>query len=626
MSIDASYRLDLQLQAPILTQASGTLRFGTDTAMQVYRGHPVLNGSLIRGNLRHMLHQFAEHLTPDRRTQLQGYIQRWFGPPSSGADNNDGYQTNRACLRFDLFWTLEQPRKYDPHGQRTRIKIEAATGKVEDGALQALEDWFPVGSQPRFQGCIHADFDTEREQADFERWIKKALTAIPALGSLKGIGFGRLQRGELVVQPLDAAEEHDPTTAYLKKLPEDVTRFTLSLLPDRPFCIGKPRTQDSNRIVSTPHIPGTVLKAVLAESFKRDGIALDGTFNQIQFNHAWPVPEPGTDRPAPIPLSLAFYKTERGEKETEHPIDVDVAELAEPLAGPPGCPNWQETIHQQLHEVVPAFQPDWKDKQWEHANQRYPATTPARLLMVRTEITAGDNISKESRLFSIECTDTVDSKGHKLVWNTTVDVSRIPEDQRQSAIERILRAVSKGLHNVGKTKASLQLTAVSPPPAQARTHVDQLRDQLQVGQTVILTLASEARLLPLNLEQQLPEATGSQEALKALYQQYWGDGLKLKHFYAQQTRAGGEYYFRRFQQKQGITEYYPEWLTVRGSVFVLEIRNEAAIKQLLRWQQQGLPACHPQDSVLLEPYWKNTSFLPENGFGEILLRIQERIV
>jgi len=182
--IERLYRLDLHLQGPLLSQAAGTLAFGLDAAMQRYREEPVLNGPQIRGNLRHVLLRFKR--TTDA---FRPYFSDWFpNEPELGT-------TWRSTLDFDLFW---RPNCVpDKDGTRTRIKIDSATGKVEKGALQVLEDPFPSGSSVTFSGNIHARFADEKERACFEKWIDKALQWLDAIGSQKGVGYGRLMGHKL---------------------------------------------------------------------------------------------------------------------------------------------------------------------------------------------------------------------------------------------------------------------------------------------------------------------------------------------------------------------------------------------------------------------------------------------
>lgn len=66
MSIMRHYQLTLTFTGPLISQATGTIPLGLDAAMQMHNHHPVINGSLIRGNIRHALTEFAE-LAADKK-------------------------------------------------------------------------------------------------------------------------------------------------------------------------------------------------------------------------------------------------------------------------------------------------------------------------------------------------------------------------------------------------------------------------------------------------------------------------------------------------------------------------------------------------------------------------------
>jgi hypothetical protein len=570
------YELRLTFAGPLLSQQSGTLRLGVDAAMQRYREQPAINGSLVRGNIRDYLGQIAEALPENKSQSLLNASLDWFGQPSSDGE----MEPRRGNVRFDLFWLLQS--KDFQNGHRTRIQL-GELGSVETGALQTIEDCFPAGTKPVFSGKLRATFKDQEERQRFEKWINKTLSFIPAMGSLKGIGYGRLLKADLKPVPATAAGKKTPLS-----LPAGTIRFGISLHVDRPFCIGKPRTPDSNRVVSDDFISGNVIKAVIANQYTSEQDREDALcFDQLVFSHAFPAQT--AKRHPPLPLSLAFYRDKL----------VDMSGLDNPQDFP-----WQD---------IPAFQPDWKDKQWGQAStdcDLSPAT-PERLLLVRTEISRDSGTAEEGRLFSVEC---VDPQG--FAWYGNVDLSLIPEERRPQVLKNLLACLQQGLDGIGKTKAYAQVNVY--PQAFATPH----GTMPPVGGTAIVTLMSDARLLPANLEHvlatQWQTGTQSDNPLHSLYAAYWANmaekSLSLQRHFAQQKRRGGAYQHQHFQKRDA---YAPEWLTVAGSVFVLKVETQAGLEKLQQWMLTGLPA-HPVANG--QPAtWKDTPYLPEHGFGEICI-------
>lgn len=303
------YQLALTFQAPLLSQQAGTMGLGIDSMMQRYQNQYALNGSLVKGNLRHALDQLALFLASEEQQALNKLITRWFGykPAEGKAPEEDHPQWDgdaaRAKVYFDTFWRYQGQAPTEPNPLRHRIKINDQ-GTVEDGALMSLEDCFELDTKPTFAGELRASFSTPHEQQQFEQAIRKALQLIPAMGGLKGIGFGRLR--EALLEPKALA-------ANLLKL-KDRTYVQLRLA--QPFCVGSTSPSD-NRIQSENFISGAVLKGAIAQQYARtlaepdlDKNSLSRRLNnKYQFDklivsHALPVAHDSTRRPLPIPLSL----------------------------------------------------------------------------------------------------------------------------------------------------------------------------------------------------------------------------------------------------------------------------------------------------------------------------------
>lgn len=581
MRAPCDYVLELTFSAPLLSQAPGVLALGVDVAMQRYRGQPVLNGSLIRGNIRHALEEFAE-LMPDSgladhpghedQKRHTGYISRWFGMQTR--DKN--YNPNRSGIDFDFFWTLKQPLDDNvAPARRTRIKLEEESGKVEKGALQIIEDCFPSGGGDIvFAGKLHARFATRDEEMDFIHWLGKALDYIPAIGSFKGTGFGRLKSWRCTDISTKARHVRE------KKFADGNTRIGITLHLDRPFCLGRPRTPDSNRIVSDEMISGNVIKGVIARQYPDGKLPKDLCFEQLIITHAVPMSIPSA-RPEPWPLSLAVHN--------EKLADMSSASVAA---------AWDN---------APKFQPDWKAEDYQQAENAWATQKPHRYLSIRSEIDRKEGISKESRLFSLEC---IDPQG--FVWCADIELCQIEESKRPAAFARLQTILQQGLSGIGKTKARAEIEI-----AQSFTPFKRIDKELPHWRDhhYIVTLQTAARLLPPDLRL---SGVNSHVALKKIYQQYWSEqhrDITLMNYFAQQQLTS-TYYHQR-QHNKGHGDYYPEWLTTAGSVFVLQIKTGDALRQLKRWNRRGLPA-HPNADGS-EADWRTTPYLPEHGYGEIVI-------
>ncbi len=579
MSLQINYELTLVFQGPVITQTSGTIQLGLDAAMQYNQGLPALGGSLIKGNIRHTLNEF-DKLLPE---MLSKDIKQWFGEETS----DEKYTPQRTQVDFDFFWTLTTLYE-KTRNQRTRIAINQETGTVKEGALQIVEDCFPVGSEnPVFSGKISARFKDKNEQKRFEKWVNKALEYIPAMGGFKGIGWGRLLPDSRL-SPMPQKKMESVITT--ETLPENITRIGLELEIDRPFCLGRPRTPESNQIISEDFIPGNVIKGLIARLYNNDEEALEKqlSFNDLIITHALAAEKNQSKRTQPIPLSIAIYDGENKEI-------VDMTKL-------------QQSNNKICRENVPRFFPDWKngDKKRIVDAMQQSVSEPERIVVVRTAIT-NKGISEEGKLFSLEC---IDPKQH--VWCADIDLCNIPTEKQAAVFNNLQQKIKRGLTGIGKTKAQAKLTL----------HLDKTYkpkvNPLTPGRQII-TLTTAARILPPDLS--IP-ATNSAKALKAAYQTYWqkilGNEVTLETYFAQQSITSTYYH----QQRNGKTEkaYYPEWLSKAGSVFVLDINNEQSIEKLTRLINTGLPA-HPEIEGA-EANWKTTPYLPEHGYGEIQINNQ----
>lgn len=596
------YRLTLMFQAPLLSHASGAVGFGTDAALQRYRGTVVLNGSLLRGNLRHALQAMAVELAGEPEgLQLASDINRWFGV---GADRGE---SQRAALGFDFFWRLDPASVGHPPAQDQRFRTEISdTGAAAHGQLLVIEAPFAIGERPVFSGELAARFADEDEQRRCERWLRKALSGLGAVGALKGVGFGRLLSAELTA----LTPVFQVRSPGLDAPPPGADRLGLILSLDRPFHAGLSALHQpqGNRWLHQDSIPGLVLKGALAQALDGDGqrLADDLGFDDLVVCAALPAPAAAPTRRLPLPLSLTVVSTEAGFAARD--LALEAAPCCLRVDGGP--------------EKAPTFLPDWKEPMRDEA-ERAIGQAPlnlARWLSVRTSIEPDDEVAKEGALFALECTDPF---GH--VWCTDLDLSALPDNDRPRVQANLSALLAGGLTDIGKTRARARV-ALAPEPSRrvpAATEIQPLwpdgppEDAPITGQARFpLLLVSPARLLPAGFA---PPATNGQRQLWDEYDMYFrraSDGLLgLGHCFAQQELVGGDFYHLQYR---GGGDYQPEWLTVPGSVFVLrplQLDLPAIQACLHSWLHSGLP---PAADRTAED-WRSDPFLPQNGFGEISL-------
>jgi hypothetical protein len=597
--------LELTLAAPFLSHAAGAMALGVDAAMQKYDGKHVLNGSQIRGNLRHLLSHFAAELNDPDLTEE--HIHYWFGP-ERGTDAD----TRRAALTFDWAWTLRQvsgAASGCEQDMRYRITL-ADDGSVEPGHLQVIEAPYPVGTRATFTGHILARIDASYPSLPEEwpdriehlrHWLTKAAQALPAVGALKGVGFGRVLQARLSGGEQYTAQTRSARGGRPGKWAAE--RIGIVLHPDRPFHLAMdvPHQPSSNRRIYPTQIPGAAIKALMARAWLDDPSTHEDLeqrfdFDQLVVTNALPARGNHVGRHPVLPLSLALVdRTESGCK----PELVDLALCKSPCLVRVGS-DW----------AAPRFLPDWKERELADVQQqalgnRAPPEVSA-LLSVRTAIEPDTNVSDEGRLFALEVTEPKDHQ-----WCADIDLALIEgKDRRRTVANHLKELLAKPLYGLGKTAATVTVEVQAKGPCTAP-------DEPKVRDPLVIMLRSPARLLP-----DAPEVAGinGDAELRALYDAYFrhisGEQLTLSHYFAQQEMVGGEYYRRHFLPRPD--QYHPVWLTRAGSVFVLGLSANAEEADLNRrlqeWTRAGLPPPHGCTTA-----WDRNPFLRENGFGEIVL-------
>lgn len=579
------FTIAITLKAPILTQTSGAVGHGFDAAMRRDEmQRPALPGSLIKGNLRHsweQLHQITN--LPEK-----GEIDHWLGTPSPESSDD---APKRGLLVFAKEWSdLQWQKNRDTH-KRFRIKIDQATGAVEDGALMAIESPYAAGESITFTGHIDAELNKD-EGKKLKQMLEKGLGFIPALGALKGNGFGQIIK--VAVTTGQTKVNHKPfANQHLTLQP-----IGLRIIPEQPFCFAKPAIGKENHFETENHIPGGALVAAIAQRISNQPErwpTLAENLEHLHFTHALPVQAGGKKRPIKLPLSIV--------KIDQHYLNIA-----------------QNSLSDTQSEEPPIFNIDWKPDDWATPLARYnplvdnnAPTEPTKVLDIRTAISKEDGRAEHSNLFSMEM---VSPKGFHWLANLNPSAT-IELTTWQTILQELHELLQQPLTHLGKTKTSAQVVFEEP-------YLYTCKEAGHQDGKVAIYLQSPTRLLPTGFHS---AGTNHGHKLKQDYQAAWHElsagSLKLNHFYAQQHLLGGNYWWNRFVKPhaQGINKpYHPEVFTSPGSVFIMDILDpEKAKSHLERWQQTGLPQLQNTQGG---ESWKQNPWIKTNGYGEIMLNIE----
>lgn len=565
------FEVSLQLRAPVLSQATGGRKHGLDT-VTVRDDHdiPSLLGSSIRGNLRHAWLDLAK---ASGKLQI-AQIEEWLGTPSLEEGNNS---PQRARLSFSYYWQAQQ--KTTPN-VRHRISIDEKTGAVQEGALQVIESPFITGEIIEFTGEIYALSENEEELKNLLFWLRKGLNYIPALGALRGVGFGRVEKIRI--------SEPKLTKTSTQAIPK-TAQFGIALKLDRPFCFAKHHNKN-NHFSSDTFITGGAILAVLSRYLKDDSV-LKTHFNKIKISHAFP--SKNQKRPLATPQSFVGIKIEN---------ETKVYDLS--LKNTAGL----------IHGKAPAFSPDWK-KEWGIVAGLCGQVELSCSVHTHTAITEKweqDEDDEDKRLFSME---VIHPDNYQ--WFANVNCEKVPEIARPQVLQELHQLFSQDLHGLGKTKASAPVNYCETPYeyAVAANHLPEKQCE-----TFVLMLQTPALLLPNPYD--IPPSNGGTK-LREIYTAVWNalageQVFDLSHFYARQQLVGGAYLQQRFWSEQA--HYNPAILTSAGSVFVFTVKNLEKTREILaRWLADGLPQ---HSDTFGGENWQQNPYIANNGYGEIVINPQ----
>lgn len=584
--IKATVTINLTLTGPILTQSSAPGDWGLDlVAARNTENKFYLPGTLLAGKISQAWQELQDAVSGEHWFSPQ--FEKWLGE----CHENDFPKTKQLFFS-DLVYQGEHQS-----ATHNRIKIDAKRGSVDKHQIVLIESPFLTGEEYLFTGALHF-FATDKTEADtIIRHVNAGLNWTAQLGAMRSVGFGRIKNFEYS-STINALPEPNPQA----QIPA-----VLSIRPLYPFCItGKPVAD--NLFESLIIIPGGAILGAIATTWNQlcnrsggrvdDGLddkqrpMLKKYFSHIRISHALPSEQPGV-RPLTLPLSLVKVPDEK--------TLYDVILLDAPCL---------------INGKAPEFAVDWKNDV--NADYGWPAV--AKELRTRTAIDPHTLRSADNELFSYE-----QIAPGTLTWNAQLDLSRIPESDRNAVYSQLQSLLNSGIAALGKTKtpASIEWTA-SPIKTKHESKIEALADNQW-----IVTLQTDTLLgAPVGLD----ESSGHAE-LHAMYALAWQDlsdnKLQLVRYFARQRLSGGNY--RRSIFQAGKKDYRPWLLTEAGSVFLLQINSniskEEGEKLIGQWLVQGLPL---KGAVLgyygitpdISKQWQNCPFVAQNGYGEIAVNLQ----
>ena len=582
----------LELLGPVLTQSTVAGGFGLDAPVaRTVDNKLCLPGTLVKGRLRQAIEELNGLFTDDKKPFP---ADKWFGAESGSQSNGvKKVEPIRGALSFSDFTAAE------PEGTGTgtinRIKIDDATGGVDNGAYLVIEAPVPPGKRIEFTGTI--SFMNSNPEPVVTA-IGKGLRWITSLGAERTVGFGRLLGVRVT--------SREATIAHVapQEIAEGTTSLCLALIPEGPFCLARKKV-DGNIFTSEQVIPGGVIKGGIAttwglmigkgtnvivnDTFDADRKELCRHFSEIRITHAFPAAE-GLGRPVMPPLSLV----KAGK------MHYDVADIKDPVL---------------IVNQAPAFDVDWKEKDFGEVRVKFGWPRIERRLLVRTAMDRETRSAEKNKLFAYE---SIVPGGNR--WLASIDLTGVPVGDRSAVARQLSEILANGLVGWSKTKTSA-LATIETFKGQEEG------DFFRHDGACILSLQTPAILCE---PMQLDEAT-DHSRLFAAYTKAWDElssgCLQVVRFFARQELLGGYYLHQRFQRGK---PYYPWLLTIVGAVFVLkpiEGKKEEAEKCLKDWLAQGLPlpvwamreyanGDKPGD------HWQNCPYIRQNGYGEIAVNLK----
>jgi hypothetical protein len=585
--LHVTLNINLSVEGPIMSKSSAVGAYGVDSPMAVdSRGLFHIPGTLVKGHLR----QAWEELNEAAGSLFNPDVTQFLGDKSSQGIYDE---PSRGLLKFSDF-VYEGA---DTGGNLYRISIDETRKSVRSGAYQVIEAHFKAGSCVCFRGCVSFFVKDEATAESIQRYVEYGLKWITNLGADRTSGFG-------MFTGVSVSRHNERVSPVLQTANTVGESFGISIRPHNPFCIAR-RKVSPLLFESETIIPGAVIKGCVAamwgeligkgtslkigEGVDQERQELSRHFEKIRFTHAFPAPLAQQARPVVPPLSLVKTKGEGY---------YDVARCNSPVL---------------IEKKSPAFDIDWKERADVDGN--FGWTYVPTELRVRTAMSRETRKPKEEHLFAYEMVVP-----DNFQWLGSIDLTGITDHaEREKAGAQLRALLSQGLHGLGKTKTTATVTVY--PQGEPVRHVE-TETSLTESDLFIVTLQTPALLCN---PSQLSELSGRDELCKeyrAVWKELSGESLWLERYFARQSLAGGEYLYNRFMKKNGRV-YRPYLLTDKGSVFVLRVENgkvSDAKKNIADWLRKGLPL--PEWAKKgYGNHWTKCPYLPENGYGEIVVNL-----
>jgi hypothetical protein len=599
------YTLDVKLTliGPILTAGGETAEPGIDAPMARDRhGRWMLPFSLIKGKFLDAVSElrasdFTLHSKLPRYVPINSQkLADWLGVPSK----DGSYDPERGRLHFSDFHTT-QPGKQD--NVIERIQLDQDAGAVKGQMLLMIQAPFGYREDVTFEGTV--EFYAEKNEAEvIEKLIGEALRWVPSYGANRTVGFGRTKQVTVNLKQTESRISGTQSTS-------DMLPFELKL--DRPLClVGRKHSQ--NHFESEECISGTVLKGAVAQMLQEvtggvgrdvttgsDFLKLRQNFTQIRFSEARPRQSTQAGRAVEPPLSIVTCPV----KCDGDPAYFDVA---------------QEEQACLIHGASPAFMPDWKGEDFASVRGAFGWSLLPRERRTRTAINPNTGRAADEQLFSYGLVlpyRTVNGTKEEFVWDGCIGLECLNEHDRKQVCDELAKLLQNGIVGVGKTRAVASVNWAREAPAPTINSIAWDAKQ------VIIMLQTECLMTN-------PETLKNADIdpVEEAYREFWADisngALSLKRFFARQSLHGGFVSLRARQSKSD--NYEPFLLTDRGSVFVLDVKDDNNAKGLVdQWQQHGLPnAAWLTDRYAKEgaPLWQRCPYIRENGYGEIAVNLK----
>lgn len=383
--------------------------------------------------------------------------------------------------------------------------------------------------------------------------------------------------------------------------------------------VGGVKSQRTNFVVSEKILSGGLIKGALTAGLNRGhGVLplhrefsgehahefpnfrnLVTHFENIRITHAVPALK---NHPRPVTFPISAIKC------GAHYADTALCTDAFPL----------------FNNEAPQYFIDWKSGT-DELETIFGYAKPKEIFVTRTEIDDKSRRAQERNLYTYSYCCPEDRHERPIEWICNVDFSEVPATARRQVKIEFFKAVELYLDRLGKRNSPVEIDVGDDrfPPAQAGG--DLIRDGL-----AIITLQADAVMLA-------PESVEPGKNMLPLYEAFWAElsrgedktgpqSLELVDFYAHQTFKGGYVYHRYLGMMEKHTNpnsYYPYYLTCAGSVFKLKVRDETNARVCLeKWLRCGLdlPAW-AKDKYGHTGTWKTCPFIPQNGFGEIVVNL-----